>query len=231
MSVDKIPSSIDQCQETKLCERCGKEFFRNKKYSNQQWVKAKTCSRRCGAIKRDVANDIEICRMYNDGRSCAEIAKVYGMSSVQIQRILKENGVKVDMYRMKKGGLHISKGGYIRFDYSKGNGFHAGRKVHTLIAEMVLGRMLCKDEVVHHIDGDKLNNHPNNLAVISKGEHTILHLEKDNRKKLSESEVNSIRSEHEKGTFKQAEAARRYGVSRSLINNILAGRARVRKNV
>jgi hypothetical protein len=37
--------------------------------------------------------------------------------------------------------------------------------VHRIVAAAVLGRALLPGEVVHHIDGDKQNNHPANLAV------------------------------------------------------------------
>lgn len=40
------------------------------------------------------------------------------------------------------------------------------RHVHRIVAEVVMRRPLSKDEVVHHIDGDKHNNHPSNLAVL-----------------------------------------------------------------
>jgi hypothetical protein len=47
---------------------------------------------------------------------------------------------------------------------------------HILIAEKGLGRSLVRGEVVHHIDGNKLNNSPDNLAVLqSQAEHVKLH--------------------------------------------------------
>ena len=51
-----------------------------------------------------------------------------------------------------------------------------GRHEHRRIAEQKLGRPLRKGEVVHHIDGDKLNNSPGNIAVLpSQAEHARLH--------------------------------------------------------
>ena len=46
-----------------------------------------------------------------------------------------------------------------------------GRAVaeHRLIAERSLGRKLRRDEVVHHIDGDPLNNAAENLQVPARG--------------------------------------------------------------
>lgn len=51
-----------------------------------------------------------------------------------------------------------------------------GRHVHRRVAEQMLERKLRKGEVVHHIDGNKRNNNPNNLTVFeSQAEHARWH--------------------------------------------------------
>jgi hypothetical protein len=45
-----------------------------------------------------------------------------------------------------------------------------------VIAEQVIGRPLAKGEIVHHIDGNKQNNDPSNLQVMTQSEHMKLHL-------------------------------------------------------
>lgn len=46
---------------------------------------------------------------------------------------------------------------------------------HRYVMEVALGRLLESDEVVHHINGDKLDNRLENLAVMTRSEHTLLH--------------------------------------------------------
>ena len=56
--------------------------------------------------------------------------------------------------------------------------FHNGEKIfeHRENAEKKIGRKLLKNEIVHHIDGDKKNNSFNNLYICKdKSEHMRLH--------------------------------------------------------
>lgn len=50
------------------------------------------------------------------------------------------------------------------------------RHEHRVVAELMLGRALKPGEVVHHIDGNKRNNNPDNLMVFSsQKEHAAFH--------------------------------------------------------
>jgi hypothetical protein len=64
-----------------------------------------------------------------------------------------------------------------RFDAIKENTYRKfyGRHEHRIIAEQMLGRPLERGEIVHHIDGDKHNNNPANLKVMTQSEHMKLH--------------------------------------------------------
>jgi hypothetical protein len=50
-----------------------------------------------------------------------------------------------------------------------------GRAHHRVVAEEMLGRPLRDDEIVHHKDGNRGNNRPENLEVMSRGDHVRLH--------------------------------------------------------
>lgn len=51
-----------------------------------------------------------------------------------------------------------------------------GEHMHRVVMERILGRKLNSTEIVHHIDGNKQNNEPSNLMVLSQSEHIKLHL-------------------------------------------------------
>ena len=56
------------------------------------------------------------------------------------------------------------------------NAMHGKRYVglHRLVMEWKLKRFLTSEEIVHHIDGNPLNNNPYNLQVLSAKEHNKL---------------------------------------------------------
>ena len=46
---------------------------------------------------------------------------------------------------------------------------------HIVVAEDFLKRRLKKNEVCHHLDGNRTNNRTGNLLILSKAQHTKLH--------------------------------------------------------
>lgn len=72
--------------------------------------------------------------------------------------------------RLKLRNAHLNSG------KSKTYAKYFGKAEHRVVAEKMLGRKLKKGGVVHHVDGNKRNNNPENLMVFdSQREHAKWH--------------------------------------------------------
>lgn len=127
-------------------------------------------------------------RMNEEGCSLAEMARAVGTVGREIKKFLRRKGVTRDFPTAFSGARHyawkgrlVDKDGYILI-HSKG---HPNARKHThyvfehrLVMEEMIGRFLLPDEVVHHRDGDKQNNAPENLQLFSSnGEHLAFDLQ------------------------------------------------------
>jgi hypothetical protein len=46
---------------------------------------------------------------------------------------------------------------------------------HRAVGTAVAGHALGPDDIIHHKDENKANNHPSNLVVVPRGQHTTEH--------------------------------------------------------
>lgn len=79
----------------------------------------------------------------------------------------------------KPEGVVISGYRYVYSPYHPYSTNHNYVAEHRLVAEGKLGRYLKPNEVVHHIDEDKLNNDPKNIMVLTNSEHIKYHKSKN----------------------------------------------------
>lgn len=87
-------------------------------------------------------------------------------------------GIRKSARVINAKGTRISTNGYHEFT----TGSNEGRSVHIVLMEEKIGRRLAPNEVVHHIDHDKLNNEISNLQLMTRAAHTSLHRRERNGK-------------------------------------------------
>ena len=141
-----------------VCDWCGKEFLKE----SAKISKHNFCCRRCLA---DFSSKLKNPNGYASLKDYTNIsAHMTQLNSVlNPDRMNQETRSKIRNKRLTKGNGST---------YSK----YFSMAEHRVVAENILGRLLKAGEVVHHIDGDKRNNTPDNLMVLdSQSDHMKLH--------------------------------------------------------
>lgn len=129
------------------CEKCGKQFIRYKCLIKPS-ITHFFCSRACA--KEHLST--KMAKMNED------------LNPTRMDNFETRLAVKEGHLKNNTGKEHC---------YPKVFGAH----IHRVLAEELLGRPLRKGEIVHHKDGNKLNNSLDNLEVLnSQSEHFSLHL-------------------------------------------------------
>lgn len=106
---------------------------------------------------------LEMEALYKKGWSTGRIAERYGCLMGSVWRRLKDRGVKMRSPATRRRTAYVASHGYVMWGQSY---------VHRIVAQAWLGRPLRDGEVVHHKNGDKLDNRPENLEVFpSNAEH------------------------------------------------------------
>ncbi len=79
-----------------------------------------------------------------------------------------------DKHHNWKGGYWFSKNGYKVIENEAQN---EGKRIfeHRFIMEKYLGRKLESSEIIHHINGDKLDNRIDNLQIVDRKTHYFMH--------------------------------------------------------
>lgn len=139
------------------------------------------------ALNKIPINEAELIRMYEVDRGsvryiaekyrCTVQAVYYRLKLLGVQRRKGGDASKGTQAREKNpnwgGGKTYDAAGYVKINVGNGK----QRREHRIIAEQILGRPLLPREVVHHKNGIRSDNSPENLEIhASHSEHMKHHM-------------------------------------------------------
>lgn len=172
------------------CDYCGKMFIPSNRNRPTGY---KTCSRKCRGAMRSKLHPkvkvrcdncgIEIEKYTSQIREGQEVffcsMRCIGQSEkVKRTRVESERKTKVAKNQWKPIGTIYQRKRKGRIDIfikvAENQGYKNWMLHHRWVVEQHIGRPLEKGEEVHHLDGDETNNHIDNLAVVSKIDHSLI---------------------------------------------------------
>lgn len=104
---------------------------------------------------------------------------------------------------------------------------------HILVAEEKIGRSMLEDEVVHHINGNRKDNRPENLEVMLRSDHVRLHFASGNNinyVKNLETKLREYQEKYDKLTLESADKGVSTRVSKS-IDDLLKEKSGIRLDI
>lgn len=199
------------------------------------------------AITKTEIDDTTLVELYvGQSIGADKVAAVLGVSASRIRSRLRKIGI-LRSSGPPPGTMSGERNPWWRGGKRKKQGYVVVRVAtnkceyeHRLVAEEKLGRALLTGEVVHHINGDKGDNRPENIEVFSShSDHMKLHMsseegrrravksprgEEAHQAKLAVGDVSAIRDAVASGV-PHRKVAKQFGISKSQVTRIASKRS------
>lgn len=153
---------------TVTCQYCKKDFElleSQKRKRDKRGDIVKYCSQKCSGLASRKHPKVS-----KECETCGKLTYKKTFCSRECVRVKNENKIPP----RKRNGYWIENG--YKVLYIEGD---KQIKEHIKIMEDHIGRKLNKDEVVHHINENKLDNRIENLQLMTRGEHSSYHRKKE----------------------------------------------------
>lgn len=158
------------------CVICQKEFV--VKVAMKDLLK--TCSKKCCSenLRNNAIERQKINIRFSPPKANSEKSKKIGKS---LKIALKDGRLEHLKKTWEEGSKRWTGKGNPRYKDGNSNGYkmikteNGWLPEHRVIMEKKIGRLLKPTEIVHHIDGNKLNNNLDNLVVMTIAKHISLH--------------------------------------------------------
>lgn len=159
------------------CERCGKEFEARADYPQ------KYCSRECyyESIRTGRTKYPKTCQLCGkEFQGWTPNSQFCSTRCQYLARMGKNHPLYKRGFSMDDGYRKVlsGKGGYVR--------------EHRKVVEGIIGRKLKTDEIIHHINVNRSDNRIENLTILTKSEHTLVHHYLRGQGHLSKEEYEAI---------------------------------------
>lgn len=156
--------------EVRRCGICGSPF------KAMMVSKTNYCSRKCATAPKE--SKIKRAQVHEARKQVCVICGAEFWPANMGPRAKPQNTCSIECGGLARRGCL----GDTRFDASSGYMLiniapRKWRREHIVVAEREMGRPLKRGEVVHHRNGNKIDNKPENLQVMTRREHMLYHRE------------------------------------------------------